>query len=119
MRIALTALTPHGPRDLIVTGDDGATVGDVATAAREVLAGAGRLAPVISLPLAAPERDGLDGPPGAGRETLWLDGRQVDPRAPAAPALPDGGVGAMDPRAPAATPPTAPSPAIHVPAVAP
>ena len=114
MRIALTALTPHGPRDLIVTGADGATVGDVATAAREVLAGAGRLAPVISLPLAAPERDGLDGPPGAGRETLWLDGRQVDPRAPAAQALPDGGVVAMDPRAAAATRLSEPSGVIEV-----
>ena len=74
MRIALTALTPHGPRDLIVTGADGATVGDVATAAREVLAGAGRLAPVISLPLAAPERDGPSRPCRTAAWWPWIRG---------------------------------------------
>lgn len=115
MRIALTALTPHGPRDVIVSGDDGATVGDVATAAREVLAGAGQLAPVISLPRPAPAPgDRQDAPPGAGRETLWLDGRQVDPRAPATRALPDGAVVALDPQIAAATRLSEPSGVIEV-----
>src|SRR5437899_1263578 len=35
MRIALTALTPQGPADVIVSGDDGATAGQVAAALRE------------------------------------------------------------------------------------
>lgn len=128
MRIALTALTPHGPRDLIVSGDDLATVGDVAAAAREALAGpggaggAGRLAPVISLPLAGPAPEPAPGgrpdpPSGGGQEALWVDGRQVDPRAPAARALPDGGVVAMDPRAAAATRLSEPSGVIEVRAV--
>jgi S-DNA-T family DNA segregation ATPase FtsK/SpoIIIE len=132
MRIALTALTPHGPRDLIVSADDGATVADVAAAAREALAwpggaaGAARLAPVISLPLAGPAPEAApgpapggqpDAPSGMGQETLWVDGRQADPRAPAVRALPDGGVVAMDPRAAAATRLSEPSGVIEVRAV--
>ena len=35
MRIALTALTPKGPADVIVSGDDGATAGQVAEALQE------------------------------------------------------------------------------------
>jgi DNA segregation ATPase FtsK/SpoIIIE, S-DNA-T family len=115
MRIALTALTPQGPRDVIVTGDDGATVGDVAAAAREVLAGGGQLAPVIPLPVTAPGLGGrYDARPAPGTETLWLDGRHVDPHAPAARALPDGAVVAMDPRIAAATRLSEPSGVIEV-----
>src|SRR6266702_1583906 len=38
MRIALTALTPQGPADVIVSGDDGATAGQVAEALHEAFA---------------------------------------------------------------------------------
>jgi hypothetical protein len=42
MRVALTALTPQGAQDVLVSGDDGATVGDVAAA----------LAPAVGQPAA-------------------------------------------------------------------
>ena len=51
MRIALTALTPRGPQDLVVSADDGAVVGQVAAALREAArASANALAPVVALP---------------------------------------------------------------------
>ncbi len=72
MRIALTALTPQGPRDVVVSADDGAVVGQVAAALRRAAGGAERLAPVIRLPrtpahpgqgLAPPLATGLAGTP--------------------------------------------------------
>src|SRR5260370_803384 len=50
MRIALTALTPQGPQDVIVQGDDHATVGDISAALRAGFWPAERLADVIPLP---------------------------------------------------------------------
>ena len=101
MRIALTALTPQGPQDLVVSGDDGAVVGQVAAALRGAAGGAHRLAPVIALPAAA--RGGFAPSLATAQETLWLDGRPLDPRAPAMAVLRDGALVATDPRAAAAT----------------
>ena len=53
MRIALTALTPKGPADVIVSGDDGATAGQVAEALQEAFAPKEHLASVIMHPRAA------------------------------------------------------------------
>jgi len=47
MRITLTALTPQGPRDLIVSGDDDLTVGQVAAELRASVWPRERLAEVI------------------------------------------------------------------------
>ena len=89
MRIALTALTPQGPADVIVSGDDGATAGQVAEALQEAFAPKEHLAPVIMHPRAASSRGvGL-----AGRgPVLWVGGQQVSPDTPAARALRDGAV---------------------------
>ncbi len=104
MRIALTALTPQGPRDVVVSADDGAVVGQVAAALREADGGTERLAPVIALPRTAPgPGPRLAAPLATAQETLWLDGRPADPRAPAASVLRDGALVATDPRAAAAT----------------
>lgn len=100
MRIALTALTPQGPQDVVVTGDDGATTGQVAAVLRTALAGRERLAQVISLPKAA----GLPrGSGGAPQETLWLGGQALDPATPALTALREGALVTLDPRAAGAT----------------
>src|SRR5690349_1611644 len=93
MRIALTALTPRGPQDIVVSGGENATVGQVAA--------------LVSAALDGPVLDGtaLDGPaqPLRAALTLWLGGRQADPRVPAARVLTDGAVVATDPRAAHAT----------------
>ena len=76
MRIALTALTPRGPQDLVVSADDGAVIGQVTAALRGAAGGSGPLAPVIALPRAqpppgpgpAPPHYGLAVPPTAGHE---------------------------------------------------
>jgi S-DNA-T family DNA segregation ATPase FtsK/SpoIIIE len=121
MRVALTALTPQGPQDVLVSGDDNVTVGDVAAALGPVVGqdwlgqarlGQDRLAPVISIgrhsegwnpggATLGTASDLAQRPPFA--QPLWLDGRQTDPRAPAARALRDGAVVALDQRAAGAT----------------
>jgi DNA segregation ATPase FtsK/SpoIIIE, S-DNA-T family len=100
MRIALTALTPQGPADVIVSGDDGATAGQVAEALQEAFAPQEHLAPVIMHPRAGSSRGvGL-----AGRgPVLWVGGQQVPPDTPAARALRDGAVVTTIERAAAAT----------------
>src|SRR5260370_1139689 len=78
MRIALTALTPQGPQDVIVQGDDHATVGDISAALRAGFWGAagkivvgpgGGSAGVTVQPLA--------GGPAGGPAQLLLDGEAV------------------------------------------
>ncbi len=105
MRIALTALTPQGPRDVIVLGDDGATVGDISAALRGSLWQAERLAEVIRLPTGGRagrhSRPPAPGPGPGG--TLWVNARPLDPGAPAIRALRDGALVAADPRTSAAT----------------
>src|SRR5207249_9870565 len=99
MRIALTALTPRGPADVIVSGDDGATAGQVAEALREAFAPKEHLAQVIMHPRAA--APGGVGPAGPG-PVLWVGGHQVPPGTPATRALRDGAVvTTREPAAPA------------------
>ena len=114
MRVTLTALTPQGPQDVLVSGDDDATVGDVAAALGPVVrqqgAPAERLAPVISIARNGPgdpgSKHGLGDPSSQRAEygqPLWLNGGQADPWAPAARMLRDGAVVALDHRAAGAT----------------
>ena len=112
MRVTLTALTPQGPQDVLVSGDDDATVGDVAAALGPVVwqpatrqgVPAERLAPVISITSFGPG-GGLGDPPQRAEygQPLWLNGGQADPWAPAARMLRDGAVVALDHRAAGAT----------------
>jgi DNA segregation ATPase FtsK/SpoIIIE, S-DNA-T family len=100
MRIALTALTPAGPQDVVVNGDDTATVGQVAAVLRAALAGRERLAQIIALPRA----DSGWAASGAGRqETVWLGGQALDPAAAAVTVLREGALVTLDPRAAGAT----------------
>src|SRR6185295_12952661 len=62
MRIALTALTPKGPADVIVSGDDGATAGQVAEALQEAFAPKEHLASVIMHPRAVAAVRVIGGP---------------------------------------------------------
>ena len=105
MRVALTALSPRGPQDIVVSGSDDATVGDVAASVHAATHPGEALAPVVELRPNAP-RHGF-GQAGIVTGTIWLDGRQVDPRAPAAHLLRDGALVATDPRGAAATAVTA------------
>jgi S-DNA-T family DNA segregation ATPase FtsK/SpoIIIE len=99
MRIALTALTPQGPADVIVSGDDGATAGQVAEALQEAFVPKEHLASVIMHPRAAAAGTRL-----AAREpVLWAGGQQVQPGTPASQALRDGAVVTTLERASAAT----------------
>ncbi|MGH3294769.1 MAG: FtsK/SpoIIIE domain-containing protein, partial [Trebonia sp.] len=107
MRVTLTALTPQGPQDVLVSGDDDATVGDVAAALGPVVSQPGapaeRLAPVISI-----ARNGAGGGSDPAQraehgQPLWFNGGQADPWAPAARMLHDGAVVALDHRAAGAT----------------
>jgi DNA segregation ATPase FtsK/SpoIIIE, S-DNA-T family len=95
MRVALTALTPQGRRDVVVSGDDSASVSQVAAALNEALAPAGHLAPVVAL-------HGTGGP-RPQQQTLWVNGSQADPATPAAHVLRDGALVTADPRAARAT----------------
>src|SRR6266568_4307962 len=99
MRIALTALTPQGPADVIVSGDDGATAGQVAAALQEAFAPKEHLASVIMHPRAAAAGTRL---PASG-PVLWAGGQQLPPDQPAARALRDGAVVTTIERAAAAT----------------
>src|SRR5262245_15748326 len=100
MRITLTALTPQGPADVIVSGDDGATAGQVAEALQEAFAPKEHLAPVIMHPRVVASQ----GVEVAGRgPVLWVGGQRVPPDTPAARALLDGAVVTTIERAAAAT----------------
>ena len=99
MRIALTALTPKGPADVIVSGDDGATAGQVAEALQEAFAPKEHLASVIMHPRAAAAGTRL---PASG-PVLWAGGQQIPPDKPVARALRDGAVVTTIERAAAAT----------------
>src|SRR6185437_4433082 len=99
MRIALTALTPKGPADVIVSGDDGATAGQVAEALQEAFAPREHLASVIMHPRAAAAGTAL---PVSG-PALWAGGQQIPPDKPVARALRDGTVVTTIERAAAAT----------------
>ncbi|TDD12491.1 cell division protein FtsK [Nonomuraea deserti] len=116
MRIMLTVLGGQGDRDVVIDGDDGATVARVS----EALSDQGPLADVVRLPRARapyglsagpdgphvphprrPERD--TGRPAGRTPTLWRGGRPLDPRAPAAAVLRDGDKVTLDARLARAT----------------
>src|ERR1700744_2944483 len=99
MRIALTALPPKGPADVIVSGDDGATAGQVAEALHETFAPRENLASVIMHPRAAAAGTAL--PPSG--PCLCAGGHQIPPEKPVAPMLRDGTVVTTMERAAAAT----------------
>ena len=88
MRIALTALTPRGPADVIVSGDDGATAGQVAEALAEAFVPKEHLASVIMHPSAAAAGARL----AARGPVLWARRAAGSPDTPAARALRDGAV---------------------------
>ena len=100
MRISLTALTAQGPRDVIISGDDAATAGQVAEALEEAFAPREHLAPVIMHPRAA---GAWGGAPPQHRPGLWANGQLVPPDTPAGQSLRDGTVVTTDARASAAT----------------
>jgi S-DNA-T family DNA segregation ATPase FtsK/SpoIIIE len=84
MRIGLTALTSQGPRDVVVSGDDTATAGQVAEAVRATLAPKEQLAPVLMYP---------GGGTALGvRPPLWVNGQQVGQDTLARQVLRDGAV---------------------------
>ncbi|MEV0148088.1 MULTISPECIES: FtsK/SpoIIIE domain-containing protein [unclassified Nonomuraea] len=106
MRIMLTVLGERGDRDIVLEGDDGATVDAVS----EAIDGRQPLAQVVRLPRSrAPY--GLRGaePPEASHPswgrgqpaepggTLWRNGRALDPGAPARAVLRDGDKVTLEP----------------------
>jgi DNA segregation ATPase FtsK/SpoIIIE, S-DNA-T family len=117
MRITLTALTPQGPRDLIVSGDDDLTVGQVAAELRASVWPRERLAEVIQLPGAGDGRGPRRLPQPRDGGTLWVNARPLDPAAAAVSALHDGAVVAADQRAAPATVLDEPSGVVEVRAV--
>src|ERR1700758_522355 len=87
MRITLTALTPTGPRDLVVSGDDRLTVGQVAAELRGSVWPREELAEVIPLPGAEQGSWASRRQAHARGATLWVNARPLDPGAEAARAL--------------------------------
>jgi S-DNA-T family DNA segregation ATPase FtsK/SpoIIIE len=100
MRVAVTTLTAQGPRDVIVSGDDGATAAQVAEALHQAFTPSEQLAPVIVHPRAAQAWGTKPMPHGP---MLWVNGQQVAPDTPAERALHDGAVVTTDVRASVAT----------------
>jgi S-DNA-T family DNA segregation ATPase FtsK/SpoIIIE len=94
MRIGLTALTSAGRKDLIVSGDDSVSVGQLAEELNKAFGPVQQLAPVVAL------RPGLH---SRAQQTLWVNGSQADPAAPASRLLLDGALVTADPRAAHAT----------------
>ncbi|MFI7698226.1 FtsK/SpoIIIE domain-containing protein [Nonomuraea sp. NPDC049480] len=119
MRIMLTVLGGQGDRDVVIDGDDGATVARVS----EALSDHGPLAKVVRLPRARapygmsaggaadgagfhvppPRRPERAGAPGGHEPVMWRDGRPLDPRARAASVLRDGDKVTLDSRLARAT----------------
>ncbi|MEV5889873.1 FtsK/SpoIIIE domain-containing protein [Nonomuraea fuscirosea] len=110
MRIMLTVIGGQGDRDVVLDGDDGATVAELGAA----LGDQAPLATVVRLPKnrapygmaqggayvpqpRRPERSDM-GPPA-----LWRDGRPLDPGAPVAAVLRDGDKITLDPHLARAT----------------
>ncbi|MER7617271.1 hypothetical protein [Nonomuraea wenchangensis] len=112
MRIMLTVLGGQGERDVVIDGDDDATVAAIGAA----LGDPAPLAQVVRLPRsrapygAAPGADAMRVPPPRRAEfaappvehepVVWRDGRPLDPRARATSVLRDGDKVTLDPRLP-------------------
>ncbi|MEU7691297.1 FtsK/SpoIIIE domain-containing protein [Microbispora hainanensis] len=103
MRITLTVVSEDGRRDVLVEGDESATVAALAAA---LDGGAARPANVVRLPHARAPYDLDRGDRHArpsGEVKLWVDGRPVGPDASVFGLLRDGDVVALDGQAAAAT----------------
>ncbi|MET7329181.1 FtsK/SpoIIIE domain-containing protein [Nonomuraea sp. NPDC005650] len=124
MRIMLTVLGGQGDRDVVIDGDDGATVARVSDALNDH----GPLAKIVRLPKARapygmsptqdtgthvphprqPEHSATRPAQAATAQAkaapvLWRDGRPLDPRAPATAVLRDGDKITLDPQLARAT----------------
>ncbi|MEU6790602.1 FtsK/SpoIIIE domain-containing protein [Nonomuraea wenchangensis] len=115
MRIMLTVLGGQGERDVVIDGDDDATVAAIGAA----LGDPAPLAQVVRLPrsrapygpaagaeavrVPPPRRAGPAAPPVGHEPVVWRDGRPLDPRARAASVLRDGDKITLDPRLARAT----------------
>ncbi|MFI7533311.1 FtsK/SpoIIIE domain-containing protein [Streptosporangium sp. NPDC049376] len=87
MRIMLTVLSEHTDRDVVVEGDDTTTVARLA----EALAGQGGERPSNVVRLTRSKAPyGLDRDIGSQPPPMWLDGRLLEPSAPALGLLRDG-----------------------------
>ncbi|MGH3388395.1 MAG: FtsK/SpoIIIE domain-containing protein, partial [Actinomadura sp.] len=102
MRISLTALTGQTPRDIVINGDSDMTVASVATSLIRILGDRNFDD--------RPVRNGEFPPPQA----LWMDGRMLDPKAPAVRELRDGAVVTLDPGAVTATVTAEPSGLVEI-----
>jgi DNA segregation ATPase FtsK/SpoIIIE, S-DNA-T family len=102
MRISLTALTGQTPRDVVINGDSDMTVASVATSLIRLLEDR----KFDDQPIRA------DGIPSA--QALWMDGRMLDPKAPAVRELRDGAVVTIDPKAVTATVTAEPSGLVEI-----
>lgn len=98
MRISLTALTQQGPRDVVAQADDATTAGRFAAVLGESL-GESR-AQVMAHPA---WQSGQFHQQAGHLGGMWVNGRMVDPAAPAGMVLRDGDIVAFDPAAAAAT----------------
>lgn len=105
MRIALTALTGDGPKDVVAQADDAATTGQLAEALAQTLTVQGEhLAEVVRHPRWADEPgDGRRGRRGHTRVEMWANGRRLDPGTAVGQALRDGDLVTLDVTAAAAT----------------
>jgi S-DNA-T family DNA segregation ATPase FtsK/SpoIIIE len=102
MRISLTALTGQTPRDIVINGDSDMTVASVAKSLIRVLG----------------DRNFDDRSAGVRNfsqpQALWMDGRMLDPTAPAVRELRDGAVVTVDPKAVPATVTAEPSGLVEI-----
>ena len=114
MRISLTALTADGPRDVVIDGDSEMTVDGVARSLSAALNGnsASDAAPLAQV-VQHPNATWVNRPPVPG-QGLWMDGRLLDPAAPAARALRDGAVVTTDAAAAPATVLTEPAGTVEI-----
>jgi len=97
MRISFTALTGQGPRDVVLDAEPDVTVDSVAQSIFASLNEAPKAAQLT------PRFSKQPPPEQAGHRSLWLDGRMLDPQAPAVRELRDGAVVAVEQRTAAAT----------------
>src|SRR6266545_3527830 len=101
MRISLTALTGHGPRDVVINGDSTMTITSVARSLFATLSDDSR--PSGKGPDQVTRHSRAQAVTGDARIGLWMDGRMLDPAAPAVRELRDGAIVTVDQRIAAAT----------------
>lgn len=139
MRISLTALTPQGPRDVVIYGDSEMTVDSATQALERAMTSGTPGGSTGRVPSPPPPGDGPEGqgggqgggqghltatglgtvarPPAPHRvqhRALWNDGRMLDPQAPAARELRDGAIVTTDPSLAPATVTAEPSGPVEI-----